>query len=197
MTSSIPMFTANVFLNKSAYFENCITDPDGFIEKIKTKDILDSWENCNPNSKDCFDVKLYHARNNLYSKNLIFENTNDLKKLYILNSIKMAFWLSSDSFSQAFGFKNNKNNTAKLYRQDVSSLFNNEFVKAKEYTAILFLNESSNSTPTTVFDNGIQKQIMPKKGSILLLSPDMYYDIGYFNDVDRYYVVYNFKADII
>lgn len=197
MTSSIPMFIPDVFLNKSAYFQNCLTDVDGFLNKIKNNNLLNEWQNCNPESKDCFDIKLFHARNNLYSKEIYFENIKDVKKLYLLNSIKMAFWMSSDSFSQAFRLLNEKSYSAKLYRQDISSLFDNKPIKSENYTAILFLNENSNSTPTTVSDNGFKKEILPKKGSILIVSPGMDYEIGYFKDTDRYYATYNFKADII
>jgi len=197
MTSSIPMFIPVPVLEKSLYFQNCLTDATGFLDKIKDKNLLNNWENCNPDSKDCFDIKLNHERNNLYKKNIIFENEKDIKKLYLLNSFKMAFSLSIENFCKIFDLKYNLSNNFILYRQETSSIFDNKLIDVKDYTAILFLNQNLNSTPTVVYDNENYQNIFPMSGSVLILRPGIQYQIGNFMDSDRFYAVYNFKADII
>lgn len=191
------MFMPYSLADNCIYLQNCITDPDGLIEKIKNNSLMGSWQNCNPDSSDCFQTKLYHSKNNLYKKEIYFNKTDDLHFLYIINSIKMAFHFSSDLFCKPFNLKNNKSNSAVLYRQDISSIFDESFTKSKEYTAILFLNENLNSTPLIIITNGTKKEIVPRKGSMIVFSPNTEYNLGYFKDSDRYYSVYSFTSDII
>lgn len=195
MTSSIPMFIPKVVLNKSAYFENCITDPIGFLEKIKKENFLNEWQNCNPDSKDCFDIKLYHSRNNLYKKELDLKTQNDLKKDYIINSIKMAFLMSSELYCKAFGLVYNKSNSATIYRQDSSSIFDEYLKKEDEYLAILFLNDGEFYSSSILQEGVLRQQINPKAGSVLIVDKNTFYNVGYLLNQDRYYCTYKFKSE--
>jgi len=199
MTSSIPMFIPNIILDKNVYFENCITDSNGFLEKIKKENFFKNFENCNPDSKDCFDIKLYHSRNNLYKQEIVFDSVkNDSKKeLYILNSIKMAFGYTCKLYLEAFRLNMFKYQSAHIYRQDSSFIFDEFLKKTERYKSILFLSQGEYSVPFKI-SNGIQQvDVFPKPGSVIILSPGTYYNIGYLSNKDSYYCVYNFESDII
>lgn len=197
MTSSIPMFIPNIILDKNVYFENCITDSVGFIEKIKDRNFLNEIINCNPNSSDCFDVKLYHARNNLYKKEIYFKNIEDKKLLYLLNTLKMAVDYTANMYCNAFRLTNVKVDKVDLYRQDASTMFDEGMQKTESYTCILFLDYDKSLKPFKISNGSTEREIFPKAGSVIILSPEIYYNIGYFMDIDRHYCIYNFKADII
>lgn len=197
MTSSIPMFIPSIILDKNVYFENCITDMDGFLEKAKKDIYIKNLENCNPESKDCFDVKIYHSRNNLYKKEINFNDFNNQKTLYLLNTIKMAFEYTSEMYFKAFQLHPAEKEKVLIYRQDSSSIFNEYFEKTNTYKSILFFNEEEYAIPFKVSNGVTERNLFPKKGSLVILSPGSYYNIGYFNNLDRYYSIYDFKSDII
>lgn len=197
MTSSIPMFIPSIILDKNVYFENCVTDTDGFLKKAKENILLDNLENCNPDSKDCFDIKLYHSKNNLYKKEINFNDFSDKKNLYLLNTIKMAFEYTAELYFKAFKINPVQKENVFLYRQDSCSLFDDYYIKTNSYKSILFLNEERHATPFKISNGIVERNLFPKAGSVVMLNPGSYYNIGYFENADRYYSMYNFKSDTI
>jgi len=197
MTSSIPMFGVSQLGPHSFIFNHSITDADGFVEKIKDSISNSQWLNVGVSQDQCMDVKANHEKSNRYFKQVTFDSPSNDLPLYISNSIKMAFWSTSDLYTNAFGLKNNKSSSSNLYRQEVSYIFDEGYEESEEFTAFLFLNESQASSETFVVEDGIKSQFAPKKGSVLIIPPGSLYKIGHFSEDDQYYAVYNFSADII
>lgn len=197
MTSSIPMFGVSQVGPHSFIFNHSITDADGFVEKIKDSIKYSQWINVGIDQDQCMDAKVNHEKSNRYFNTILFNSTDNELPLYISNSIKMAFWSTSDLYSNAFGLKNNKSSKANLYRQEVSYIFDEDYQVSDGFTSILFLNESKTSSETFVIENGIKSQIVPNKGSVLIIPPGALYKIGHFSEGDQYYSVYNFNTDII
>lgn len=186
MTSSIPMFSPHLILNNCLYVENCITDPQGIIQKIEKEDFYGSWQNTNPNSTDCFDVKLNHAKNNLYYKKINLNNKNN-KTLYLYNSFKMAFDFTSNIYSKTFKVNVKNNSDFDIYKQICSPMFDKTEIDSSGLTMILFLNDTLQTTPTIIKQFDHFKEIIPTKGSMLILPSNSQYNIGYFLNEDRYY----------
>lgn len=197
MTSSIPMFSGNPILNTGAYFWNCITDADGLIDKIN---LLNSypWKNVNENSNDCFDVKLNHARNNLYIKeiNLLDKNKfSDIKSLYVVNSLKMAAEYCAKQYGVVFNRNIKYGNNINIYKQEKSTMFDNINVSENKHKIIIFLNESINSTDIKINEHSQSISFKPSKSSLIMLSPEMSYEMNYLLDKDHYYATYYFEAE--
>jgi hypothetical protein len=190
MTSSIPMFKLNVILKDALYIENCITDPLGIIDKLEKESKYGKWINTNPDSNDCFDVKLNHAKNNLYYKTINLDNV-DNKKLYVYNSLKMAFDFASDIYSKAFNLNLKNDLSLKVYKQSNSAIFDKQFIESSGLTIILFLNDTLDANPTKIKYFEQSQDIIPKKGSIIVIPPKYSYDIGYFLNENRYYSLAN------
>ena len=197
MTSSIPMFGVSQLGPHSFIFNHSITDSDGFVEKIKDSVASNEWVNVGVSQDQCMDVKANHEKSNRYFKQVTFDSPSNDLPLYISNSIKMAFWSTSDLYTNAFKLKNNKSNLSNIYKQEVSYIFDEDYEESKEFTAFLFLNDSQTSSETFVIENGIKSQFVPQKGSVLIIPPGSLYKIGHFSEGDQYYAVYNFSADII
>lgn len=197
MTSSIPMFGVSQLGPRSFIFNHSITDSDGFVEKIKNSVASNEWVNVGVSQDQCMDVKANHEKSNRYFKQVLFASENNGLSLYLSNSIKMAFWSTSDLYTDAFKLKNNKSNLSNIYKQEVSYIFDEDYEESKEFTAFLFLNDSQTSSETFVIENGIKSQFVPQKGSVLIIPPGSLYKIGHFSEGDQYYAVYNFSADII
>jgi hypothetical protein len=197
MTSSIPMFGVSQLGPHSFIFNHSITDSDGFVEKIKDSVASNEWVNVGVSQDQCMDVKANHEKSNRYFKQVSFASENNGLSLYLSNSIKMAFWSTSDLYTNAFKLKNNKSNLSNIYKQEVSYIFDEDYEESKEFTAFLFLNDSQTSSETFVIENGIKSQFVPQKGSVLIIPPGSLYKIGHFSEGDQYYAVYNFSADII
>ena len=197
MTSSIPMFGVSQLGPHSFIFNHSITDSDGFLEKIKDSVASNEWVNVGVSQDQCMDVKANHEKSNRYFKQVLFASENNGLSLYLSNSIKMAFWSTSDLYTNAFKLKNNKSNLSNIYKQEVSYIFDEDYEESKEFTAFLFLNDSQTSSETFVIENGIKSQFVPQKGSVLIIPPGSLYKIGHFSEGDQYYAVYNFSADII
>lgn len=197
MTSSIPMFGVSQVGQHSFIFNHSITDPDGFVKKIKDSIESDQWVNVGVSQDQCMDVKINHEKSNRYFKQVLFNSIDNDLPLYISNSIKMAFWSTSDLYTSAFGLKNNKSNNSNLYRQEVSYIFDEDYKASEGFTSFLFLNESETSSETFIIENGIKSQFIPQKGSVLIIPPGSLYKIGHFGEGDQYYSIYNFNADII
>lgn len=197
MTSSIPMFGVSQLGPHSFIFNHSITDSDGFVKKIKDSVASNEWVNVGVSQDQCMDVKANHEKSNRYFKQVLFASENNGLSLYLSNSIKMAFWSTSDLYTNAFKLKNNKSNLSYMYKQEVSYIFDEDYEESKEFTAFLFLNDSQTSSETFVIENGIKSQFLPQKGSVLIIPPGSLYKIGHFSEGDQYYAVYNFSADII
>lgn len=197
MTSSIPMFQVSPIGPNSYIFYNSLTDPDGLIEKINNSENQLSWVNKGVAEDQCLDVKINHEKSNLYTKEIMFSGEQNEMSLYILNSLKMAFWSTSDLYCNAYSVNNNKSGQTTIFKQGVSSIFDDEPIKSDKFTAILFLNNSENYSETIVIDRDSTSQFATEKGSVLIIPPGAEYKIGHFNDKDRYYCVYNFSPAII
>lgn len=197
MTSSIPMFQVSQIGPNSFVFYNSVTDPLGFVEKLNSSIKLSDWKNEGVDDSQCLDVKLNHEKSNLYYKEVSFSDDEDGLSLYIKNSIKMAFWSTSDLYSKAYGLKNIKSSTAKIYKQMPSSIFDSSNLESKSFTAILFLNRSSSSSETVLVESEFTSQFTTSDGSVLIIPPGSSYKIGHDQDSDRYYCVYNFSSAII
>lgn len=197
MTSSIPMFQVVPIGPGSCIFYNSLTDPDGLIEKINNSENQLSWVNKGVAEDQCLDVKINHEKSNLYTKDIMFNGEENKMSLYILNSLKMAFWSTSDLYCNAYSINNNKSSYATICKQGVSSIFDDKFIRSDKFTAILFLNNSKDFSETIVVDKSFTSQFATQKGSVLIISPGTEYKIGHFNDRDRYYCIYNFSPAII
>jgi hypothetical protein len=197
MTSSIPMFQVSQIGPNSYIFYNSLTDPDGLIEKINNSSTKSFWINVGVPEDQCLDVKLNHEKSNLDIKDLMFSGEQNEMSLYILNSIKMAFWSTSDLYCKAYSIGNIKSESAIICKQGVSSIFDDELIKSDKFTAILFLNNSEDCSDTVVVDADHTSQFATQKGSVLIIPPGAGYKIGHFNDKDRYYCIYSFSTDII
>jgi hypothetical protein len=191
------MFGVSQLGPHSFIFNHSITDSDGFVEKIKDSVASNEWVNVGVSQDQCMDVKANHEKSNRYFKQVSFASENNGLSLYLSNSIKMAFWSTSDLYTNAFKLKNNKSNLSNIYKQEVSYIFDEDYEESKEFTAFLFLNDSQTSSETFVIENGIKSQFVPQKGSVLIIPPGSLYKIGHFSEGDQYYAVYNFSADII
>lgn len=197
MTSSVPMFGVSQLGLHSFIFSHSITDAEGLIEKIKDCVKGEEWINVGVGIDQCMDVKVNHERSNRYTKDVSFNISDNDLPLYISNSIKMAFWSTSGIYCDAYKINNNKSYLSQIYKQEVSSIFDEEYQVSQGFTSILFLNESDDCSQTFVIENNIQSQFIPKKGSVLIIPPGSLYKIGHFNEADQYYCVYNFNSDII
>ena len=197
MTSSIPMFQASSIGPNSYIFYNSLTDPDGLIEKINNSSRQLSWTNKGVPEDQCLDVKVNHEKSNLYTKDIMFNGEENEMSLYILNSLKMAFWSTSDLYCNAYSLSNNRSSYTTICKQGVSSIFDNELMRSDKFTAILFLNNSEDFSETIVVDGSSTSQFATQKGSVLIIPPGTAYKIGHFNDKDRYYCLYNFSPAII
>jgi hypothetical protein len=191
------MFGVSQLGPHSFIFNHSITDSDGFVKKIKDSVASNEWVNVGVSQDQCMDVKANHEKSNRYFKQVLFASENNGLSLYLSNSIKMAFWSTSDLYTNAFKLKNNKSNLSYMYKQEVSYIFDEDYEESKEFTAFLFLNDSQTSSETFVIENGIKSQFLPQKGSVLIIPPGSLYKIGHFSEGDQYYAVYNFSADII
>jgi hypothetical protein len=191
------MFGVSQLGPHSFIFSNSITDAEGLVEKIKDCLKVEQWINVGVSPDQCMDVKINHERSNRYIKDVSFHTLNNDLPLYISNSIKMAFWSTSDIYCNAYKVKNNKDYMSQMYKQEPSSIFDEAYQVSQDFTAILFLNESSDCSETIVIENGIKNQFTPKKGSVLIIPPGCSYKIGPFDKVDQYYCVYNFNSAII
>ena len=197
MTSSIPMFQVSQVSPRSFIFNHSVTDPMGLIDKINYSDFLGSWSRVNQDSDQCFDVKINHEKNNIYYKHVDFLEVDNTKNLYILNSLKMAFWSTTDMYCKAYSLRNNRSMSASIYKQDVSYIFDDIPTESETFRAILFLNDSEKSSDFIVSESGFVGNISPKMGSVLIMPPGSSYKTGHFHEGARYYAVYDFTADII
>ena len=197
MTSPIPMMTGSLLDGGIAYFTNCFTDIDGYVEKINSL-YSDGWVQKNDSSNQCFDVKLNYAKYNLLYKSIDINNTSTLsnKVMYLVNSLKMPMIFCSNQYINYFNKTINGGEYIDLYKQEKSEIFDEEFMISDKYTCILFITSSLNSKPFSYKNEYASSEFIPQKGSLVILPPGTEYRVNGLIDEDHYYAVYQF-SDII
>lgn len=191
------MMVGNLLKGEVGYFTNCFTDILGYQNKIKNISISD-WSYVNDSSNQCFDVKLNHAKYNLYYKEIDVLNTKNLdnKTMYIFNSIKMPMRHCSSEYMRYYNKPFLESDKIIIYRQNASEIFENQKYIFPYYSCILFIDIGQNASPFVYKHNGDNIEFLPENGSLLILPPNTEYEIGKSVNNDFYYANY-FFSDII
>lgn len=194
MTSPFPMFSASLLSEGCAYFSNCFTDVDNIIDKLDMLSGL-KWEKVNSSSNDCFDVKLNHSKNNIYTKRISLSDKSmydDKKSLYVINSLRMAADFISERYSRAYSLNIKNSDIVDIYKQDPSTIFVDSYLDKDNYTVIMFFNESLDSKDFYIHgENGIS--FKPGKSCCIVIPPNIKYSMNYFYNEVQHYAVYKFS----
>ena len=108
----------------------------------------------------------------------------------------MAFDFTSNFYFKVLNVSDKTKKDFFLYRQDQSSIFDEDMEQVINYKAILFFNDSDFVSPFKITEGEVSREFFPSKGSLIILSPGSSFNMGYLTN-DRYYAICNFKADII
>ena len=191
MTSPIPMFIPYQVLDKCLYLKNTITDPEGICIKINSSNIFNNWKELDLKDSACFNEKINHT-SNLFFQEIYFEKTEDLKNKYILNSLSMSFSESVKKFASMFMLSSLDITGVKIFKESKPEKYDPRLVTSEKNLAILFLNDSLACAPIKLLQNGNTQDIVPQRGSMLVVPKGTSYNLGYLEDKVRIYCTYEF-----